>query len=113
MADFLTIDGTPYAVLETGADQPEPDTIGEEKRAIDGTLRSDIQGAKRNYRFVLEPMDNAAYLVLEAKAYSGNFYACAGAAVLAANYSVRITAAGYVRVELTFLRAVSVALRQQ
>lgn len=113
MADFLTIDAVPYDVLESGADQPEPDTIGEEKRAIDGTLRSDVQGAKRNYRFTLKPMAQADYLVLEGKAYSGNFYACGGAAVLAATYSVRITAAGYVRTELTFLRAVSVALRQQ
>jgi hypothetical protein len=114
MTDFLTIDGVPYGVLANGADQPEPDDIGEEKRAIDGTLRSNVQGAKRNFRFTLEPMDNATYLVLETKAYGGNFYVCGGVALPAAlTCRVRIVDAGYEDLETTFRRTVQVSLRQQ
>jgi hypothetical protein len=113
MADFLTIDGDVYDVLDGGAEQSDPDEVGEEKRAIDSTLRSNVQASKRNYRFTLVPMTNAAYLALETKAYSGNFYACAGAAIAAHVYRVRIVSASYVRVDLTFLRAVQLTLRQQ
>lgn len=113
MTDFLTIDGVAYGVLEGGAEQTDSDVVGEEKRAIDGTLRSDVQATKDNYRFTLEPMPNASYLTLKAKASSGNFYACGGAAVPAHNYSLRITSAGYARVELDFVRTVQIALRQQ
>lgn len=113
MADFLTIDGVPYGVLDGGAEQTDSDEIGEEKRAIDGTLRSNVRAAKDNYRFTLEPMLNATYLTLKAKSNSGNFYACGGAAIPAATYRVKVVSALYVLVDLTYLRAVQVALRQQ
>lgn len=112
MADFLTIDAVVYGVLDGGADQPAPDETGEEKRAINGTLRSSIQGAKRNYRFTLEPMVQADFTTLETKAYSGGFYACGGGGIVATTYRVRIANAGYMVKDLTFLRTVQVELRQ-
>lgn len=112
MADFLTIDAVIYGVLDGGADEGEPDEIGEEKRAIDGTLRSSVFGAKRNYRMTLEPMPQADYLTLAGKSRGGGFYACAGSGIEAGTYRVKVTRAGYVLKDLTYLRAVDVALRQ-
>jgi hypothetical protein len=113
MTDFLTVDGVVYGVLEGGASQPASEEIGEEKRAIDGTLRSSISGGKRNYRMQLEPMPQADFVTLETKSLSGNFYACAGAGIAANNYRPKIANAPYVLKDLTFLRAVDLELRQQ
>lgn len=114
MADFLTIDGVAYGVLESGAGQGASEEIGEEKRAIDGTLRSSVQGGKRVFTFSLEPMPQASFMTLETKSLSGNFYACGGAALPAtAVYRPRITRATYVVKDLSFLRAVDIELRAQ
>lgn len=113
MTDFLTIDAVPYGVLEGGASQPGAEELGEEKRAIDGTLRSSIQGGKRTYRFQLEPMPQSNFNTLEAKSLSGNFYACGGAGIAAGVYRPKIATAGYVIKDLDFLRAVDIELRQQ
>lgn len=110
---FLTINAATYWVLDGGASQPEPERIGESRRAIDGTLRSGVHVVKRSYRFTLEPMTVAAFNALDALAAAGDFVAVAGDAVVAGDYELRVSDAGYVRTSDTaFARAPTITLVQ-
>lgn len=114
MADFLTIDAVPYGVLDGGAQESEPETVGESRRAIDGSLRSSEITAKGVYRFSLEPMTEANWQTLRTKIFAGDFLACGGGGIVADDYQVKLDSAGYeiVHESLTFRRGVQVTLRQ-
>jgi hypothetical protein len=109
---FLTIDGTPYETLTSGADQRDADVVGEAKRAIDGTLRSSETLFKRNFQFSLLPMEQVDFEDLEALLYTGDFLECGGDAVPTADYQVKIASAGYIPNGTSFLRSVTVTLRE-
>lgn len=109
---FLTINGVDYDVLEGGASAPAGEPIGEEVRAIDFSLRSSVQGEKRAYRFKLVPLTPDAFAVLEAITRAGDIVPCAGDAIEATDYRVRMENADYARTDLTFLRAPDISLRQ-
>src|SRR3954466_14563521 len=112
--DFLIIDGDVYYVLDGGANEGEPEIIGESKGAIDGTLRSDESSAKGQYRFSLEPMAEADWQTLRTKIFAGDFVDCSGEAIVAASYQLRLNDAGYTidHDALSFRRAVQITLRQ-
>lgn len=110
---FLTIQGADYWVLEPNAEEGEPETAGESRRAIDGTLRKGERWYKRNFRFELEPLASAAFETLATATRSGLFLAVTGTAVPNGDYDVRVTRGSFVRASDTVvMRGASVALRR-
>lgn len=110
---FLTIAGANYWVLETGATENEPETAGESRRAIDGTLRKGERWYKRTFQFTLEPLTSAAYETLQAACRAGTFLTIGGDACPAGDYDVRVTGAAYQWISgTTFKRGPSITLRQ-
>jgi hypothetical protein len=115
MSDFLSIDGNVYYVVEGGAEELEPEIVGESKRAIDGTLRSNEQDYKSNFRFTLEPMAQADYNTLKTTCRAGDWLVCGGDALgvdADVAYQVRITGAGYTVDDMSYRVGVQVTLRR-
>jgi hypothetical protein len=80
MTDFLTIAGTPYDVVTTGA-VLRVDSAVDVQRTFDRSLRSVGAAPKRILAVTLAPMALADYSALAALVAGGDLVTCGGAAL--------------------------------
>lgn len=76
---FLLWAGTAIPVDATTFEEREPDLLGTEDRADDGSLRSSVRGQKRAWAFSTPPLAWDDAEAVRALAPLGSFVACGGA----------------------------------